>query len=305
VFHMADDQELEDRITRLLVDSSVLEAEPPLAGIGTGALGSGFFYPGQLYPFKADSSVTAIGTGRNIGNLFNLLNNIEQQIDRDSLSKTEEGQITPGDKTKYEIQRTETNSAVQRGIFGRMIGDLVKDFGDLMIDINIQHTTVGEAESLLSGEARLKFKTILLPNQTEAGKKITRKIKFKQEMIGRSIGKKDRERESFRIMGEQGGKDADTKLYEVNPQTFRMLKFQMYVDYETLLPNSKEHDERVAIRNYQLMRSDPLFDPKEVARDLAEVLKKGDSEKYMSKEEIPPETVMGMKSASPKEAALI
>lgn len=311
VFHMADDQELEDRVTRLLVDASVLETEPPMAGIGTGNVGTGVMYPGQLTPFKEGSSVTPLGIGRNLGNLYNLLGNIEQSIDESTISKTGEGQIYPEKRTKWEVQRAEMNAAIKRGIFGRMIGDLIRDFGDLMIDVIIHHETVGQVEETLSGQAVLKFRTFLLPNQTEGGKTITRKIRFKPEMIGRKITgtkeeiKKVRTRDSFRVIKDQGGKDADAKIYDVNPQAFRNLKFLMFVDYETLIPRGRDYEEAVAIRNYNLMRADPLFDPKEVAQDLAEALHKGDSDKYMTKEEIPPEAMMlGAKTRSAKEEVI-
>jgi len=290
VAHMADDQELEDRITRLLVDASVLETEPPLAGFGTGNIGSGVFYPGQLTPFKEGSSVTALGTGRNMVNLYNLLGKIEQSIDESTISKTSEGQIYDEKRTKWELQRAETNSAIQRGIFGRMIGDLVKDFGDLMIDINIMHMTVGQVKEVLGGKSELEFRTFLLPDQIEDGKKITRKIKFKKEMIGVKTTKEQKKAESFRTMAEEGD---DKRIYEVNPQAFRRVKFQMFVDYETLIPRGRDYEESVAIRNYNLMRPDPLFNPKEVAQDLAEALKKGDSDRFMNQEPIPPE-MMGL-----------
>ena len=278
------DQSLLDKMWRMTMDGTFLKLFKPMIGVGTGKIGANIIYPGSFTNLLPNADIRPLDIGSDLGAGINAIKLIENSIDEGSITKTLEGQINPEARTKWELQRAEINSRIQLSIFGKMIIQFVKDFGELMIETILQHETVGEIQEMLAGSEAMKFRTFILPDQKEEGKTITRKIRFNQGLMGRTMTEEEHLKESFRIMKEQGGKDGDMKIYEINPDLFPKLKFKITIDADALEPKNQDVEQQKAERAYMIMRKDPLFNQMQVARDLADAYKGGESDKYMAKE---------------------
>ena len=283
VMNNEQDQNLLNKMWRMTMDGTFLKLFKPLIGIGTGKLDANIVYPGSTTNIGPEAKIQPLDIGSELNAGINAIGLIEKSIDEGSVSKIMEGQINPEARTKWELQRSEANARIQLSIFGRMLIQFVKDFGGLMIDVILQHQTVGEIKEMLAGNEAMRFPVFLLPDQIEDGKKITRKIRFNQSLMGRTMTDDEQLKESFRIMKEEG---EDSKIYEINPDIFPKLKFMITIEPDALEPKNRDMEEARAIRAYNLMRQDPLFNQKEVAGDLAEALKKGESDKFLIKEAI-------------------
>ena len=291
VAKMADDQDLVDEMWRLTIDGTFLELFPPLATTGGEKLDSAVIFPGKVTNFGKETTTTEIGKGRNLVAGVSALREIENSMNQSSQAEIREGQLSRGDKTAFEIRRAEINaSIVQFGVFGRMMSQVIKDFGELMIDDIITHQTVAEVEEVLGGEMKMKFRTYLLPNQNEDGKEISRKIIFDKELIGKKRNKEERLMASFKIIKEQGGIESDQRIYRVNPTLFAKLKFQIFIEPDVFPAKSAGEQKLEKLAAYDKMMTDPNANQRAIARDfLYEPFAPGNSEKYMlEKEEMPP-----------------
>jgi len=281
VFNMANDYNLDTKMRQMVMDGTFLRLFPPLFGVGTGKVDSNVIFPGSFTATSPNASVTPLQFG-DLNSAYNALIKIEQSLDESSQSKTMEGQITQEKKTAYEVARAETNARIQLSIFGIMIAQFIDDVGDLMADDIIKHQTVPVMEELLGGEIKEKYRTYLVPNQMEEGRTIAKQVKFKPEMMGKMMTEKQRKKEGYRLLKEEGGLEAEKKIYEVNPDYFQGLKFKTQIDPAELTPKNDALDKAVKLEAYQLMMANPYTDKKAVTRDyLIEPLAKGESDKYM------------------------
>lgn len=139
-------------------------------------------------------------------------------------------------KTASEAMLMAQNAKIALGRFGNMLASSLKKVGGLMIDVILQHQTVGDIEETSDGQTVQKFKTFIL---TDSGdEKLNKKIMFKPEMMGQTTTPEQQMAQSHELMAQEGGVDSKNRIYEVNPEAWRKLKYFLSVDVEELLPLS-------------------------------------------------------------------
>ena len=287
VAKMADDQELYDRMWQMVMDGTFLEVMTPLAVSGGEKIDTNVVFPGGVTNIGRDTSITGIGQGRNLNAAYNAIGAIEGSMTESSQSPQRGGTPAKGQQTAREVLLLEQNARVQLGVFGKMIFTAIFQFGGLTVDLIIHHQTVGEAEEILGGGTRLKFRTFILPEQTEKGKKISKKIVFDQSLAGRKMNKKDRIKEGFKMIKEKGGIDEKTQIYRVNPGLFARLNFMITITPDQLLPRNEAFERALKLEAHARMVQSPFADREAIDRDfLFEPLAKGDSSKYMKKPQL-------------------
>jgi len=285
-FEAEGDQELASKMYRIFIDASQLEGMPPGAAIGGKKIGSNIMYPGAITNLPKDSDMKFLAQGRNLNALMGAIKMTEESLDRNLLSKTMEGQLSEEGRTLGEIARAERNAKISLGIFGKMVAAAVKEFGELMIDIIINKLTVAHVEETTGGIAQMTYKTFMLPNQTEKGRTITRKIKFDGTLVGSRITKKEARKMSYKILKEQGGLKAEQKLSIVNPYLFRKRKFLVYVEPTSMLPKNEIYQEMLKFGRFDRLVNNPYTDQEQLTRDLLiEPWAHGETDKYMLKKE--------------------
>lgn len=286
VFKLANEQDVLDRMWRMAMDGTFLDTMPPVIISGDDQVDTGVVFPGQTTGFSKDTKATPLRVA-NPNSAFNAIQGIEQSASESSQDPSRAGLSQPGSQTAFETARIESNARTQLGLFGKMVAALVKDFGFLMIHDIIRYQTVGEAEEMMSGEIRMKFRSFVLPEQIENGKKVSKSIIFTDEFMGRTPTMQD----SFNLLEEQGGPDADKKLYKVNPHLFSRLSFMITVDPDTLMPRNEAFEKAMNLEAYDRMILDPYTNKQAVSQDfLVETFAKGDSDRYM----LSSEKLMGM-----------
>ena len=306
VAKMADDQELYDRMYQMIMDGTFLEIMPSLIISGGENIDTNVIFPGAVTNMPVGTTVNPI-TGRNLAAGITALKTlVEPSIDESSQSPTRAGQQTPGSQTAFEIARLEQNARTQLGIFGRMMMQMIKDFGGLMIDIILHNQSVGQVEEVLGGTHRMKFRTFLLPDQVKGGKKVTKKIQFDASLMSMRLSTEDKEeklKESFKVFKEQGGEDAEKEIYKVNPRLFSRLKFLIVIEADQLLPKNEMFEKATKLEAYQLGRDNQFIDQEAWTREfLIEPLARGESDKFMRKEPLPVEA-MGAGGRTPTPVA--
>ena len=126
-----------------------------------------------------------------------------------SSSVQQQGIATKGAQTAYEISTLEQNAKTMLGLFGKMIGFLVRDLGMLIGTDIIQYLTVGEMKEI-SGKDTLKFKRFNL-DKVVKGRKKTRVIEFDNDIPEQMTEEELEKKRSFDLMEEEGD---DTEIIQ-------------------------------------------------------------------------------------------
>jgi len=290
VFKLANDEEVVNTAYRMLTDASYLQGIPPGVVFGNEEINRGFMVPGSITTIdntqNEKAGFQAIQTGGNLTGLYNLLEKVESSIGESSSDPLQNGQQTTGQTTAYEISRVEQNARVMLGMFGKMIGFLVKDFGYLCMNDIIQHMTIGEAMEDVDDGVKLKFRSFLLPEKMVNGKSKTRKIEFDQSLP--SMMTSDEHMAMSQDLAESEIKDLDDKMqiYKVNPELFRKLKFRLVITPEAVSPRSDALKRAMMLEAYDRAIANPITEKEAITRDLlfgAYEETKSDTDKYIMK----------------------
>jgi hypothetical protein len=277
-FKLANEQDVLDRMWRMAMDGTFLSVMPPVAVSGDETVNSSVMFPGMVSGFAKDTKVNPMRISET-NSAFNAISAIEQSANEASQDPIRQGVAAPGQQTAYEVSRIEQNARIQLGLFGKMIGVLVKDVGGLMVDDIIHHQTVGQVGEV---DTSMEYQSFLLPNQQIAGKEVTKAIIFTDRFFLKDPTIED----SFDLLKQEGGLQGDAKIYLVNPLKFAKLKYQIYVDPDVLMPKNEAFEKAMNLEAYDRMIRDPHTDKRAVSQDfLVETFAKGKSDKYMMSSE--------------------
>lgn len=249
---LGDDDELVIRTEQLLADAVFLGTMPPTVTAGHGQMSEAIVIPGKNTAFENPNvSVTPIQLGSQIGSAFNLLLKKEKDISESTLDPQATGVQTGAQKTKTEALLLAENAKIQLGRFGNMLVNSLKSFGGLIIDVILQHQTVMDVEETADGDMVEKFKTFVLTDVPENGANTTHKIMFNNDLASEAI---DPMQKSLELLGQEGGVDSDTRIFEVNPEPWRKMKYHLVMDVQELIsPAIKEMQRREQIAQEQQM----------------------------------------------------
>lgn len=289
VSKLAPDQQLTDRLWRIGMDASMLQSMPPLAISGNETVNSSVMFPSSVNVFKPDTKVQPINGGISAVPAFNAIQMLDKDMADSAQDRERSGQSGQVPKTAREVMILDKNAEIAMGLFKKMIKTLVQDFGYLMIDDIIQHDTIADVEEITGGKTRETYKTFILPEKSSDGKKVTKKIVMDPNMIGQQFSSlEEAQQSSFDMMLQEGGFDGKTRIFRVNPETFRELSFKLSVNPDEILQKNRELEKSLNIEGYQLMFQNPFINREMVTRDfLVETYAPGQSDKYMSQNMMP------------------
>jgi hypothetical protein len=234
---LGDDDELVTRMEQLTVDATFLSVMPPTITTGAEQMTEAIVIPGKNTVFSnADVKVQPIQLGSAIQAGWNAIMSKENSMSQSTQDPMMTG-VQTQPKTASEAMLLAQNAKIALGRFGNMLANSLKTLGGLMIDVILQHQTVGEIEETVDGETVQKFKSFIVADVVdEEGQKLTKKITFKPEMMGEELVEEDMMARSMEMMEKEGGVDSDMRIYEVNPDKWRKLKYMMHIDIDELLP---------------------------------------------------------------------
>src|SRR5262249_40852354 len=138
------DQELADRMWRVTVDGSLLDAMPPGMAFSKKKIGASVIFPGRVTSFNPEDKYEALKTGGDRSAGFQLLSAIDDTVTQSTQPEFMSGSPGGRQTTAYERAKDEANAKTKLGLFGKMIVEGVREFGDLMIDIILTHQTTAD-----------------------------------------------------------------------------------------------------------------------------------------------------------------
>lgn len=296
-FKLNPDEELVNTTYRMVSDGTFLQLMPPAVAFGVDNVPNAVMIPGAVTTFdnvaNPQASFAPINTGNNLTAGYNLLNKVEGNISEASSNDLASGQAPVGAETAYEISRVEQNARILLGLFGKMIARAVRGWGTMKIGDIVQHMTVGEVSELMSPGGMMKYRKFLLPEKKAEGTVKSRLIEFDATIPDEMT--EDELMEESRKVQKREVKNG-MKIYRVNPERFRKLKYEVVVKAEALVPDSPAMQKARKLEKYALGKADPNLDQKVVTREWllgADEDDYADSDKFMAKEQTvasPPST---------------
>ena len=291
------DEEVVNTLYRMVIDGTFLQLFPPMAVFGEQEVGTSIQMPGTVTAFQnPDSKAQRIDVANDLSSGSAVLNRVEDSISESSQSVFQLGQSPRGSQTAFEISKLDEKERVQLGLFGKMIGFLVKEMGDLMINDILQFLTVGEVIETLSGANKLKFRTFLLPEKQIEGTAKTRKIVLDGEMAD-EMTEKEIEKASMDLLQAQKPEvinqrkiKTEMSIAKVNPTLFRNLKFKIRVSPDIVIPPSDNVSKALNLEAYDRMIQNPLANQEQIFRDLllgSYSKTKDDPDKYIQSQQAP------------------
>lgn len=306
VFKMSTDQQVIDTLYRMVIDGTYLKLMPPAVVYGNETINASVMTPGTITQFgNSDTKLEPLNIANDLSAGYNTLDKVERSLSEGSAQDLANVQGGTGRVTALQIARIEENAKVMLGLFGRMIGFMVKEFGHLRISDIIQHLTVAEVDEITSESGEMKFRNFTISDKAGVGK--SRKIEFDMNMPSDENGMADEseiENEQYNLFQREGGMDSKSQIYKVNPGLFRKRKFLIKVTPDTLIPPSASAIRELNIEEYDRAIANPLANQEAIFRDLLLAVYPGTKEnpdKYIMKpEQMNPMQIPGGKVGTPE-----
>lgn len=282
VAKMSNDQEAIDREWKMYFDASFLATYPPVITSGAGKIDRSVVIPAMVTDLPRDSQINPLNIV-NPSAAAGALREAERSLNESSQDPQSQGAQQGPQKTAKESILLQENAEVNLGPIGRMIGEMVREIGVLMLDNILRYQTVGEVTEILGGIPKMKFRSFILNNKNINGKNRTEIIKFTNRFADKSYSKEEKEDEELRMFQETGD---DKHLWEVNPAQFHKFNFLVVIDYEQLFKRNTAFERAFKLEIYDRAIQNPYVDQQLITRDfLMEPLVKGEASKYMKEVE--------------------
>ncbi len=267
VFKTSPDAQIIDEAYRMIIDGAFYDRMPAMAIFGNEVINSAIVIPGGVTSFGEKSRAEKIDTGGQSAPLERTLDRMEGSVDESTASPRQAGQETKGDQTAQEVRRLEQNARTMLGLFGKMIGFLVRDWGVLKIGDIIQFMTVADVQNITTEAGVLKFRNFVLPNKMIDGKIKSKKIVFDMNLPD-SVTEKEKKEMGFKLLEEEGGLDSKVRIAKVNPALFRQLKFLIKIIPELKTPESDTINKLLDLETYDRAMLNPFANQQTLYTDL-------------------------------------
>ncbi len=281
------DHLLIDRMYENGMNAAIMEMFPHTVVTGEEEVDISFSFPAGVTAFaNADTKVSPVHIASSAP-AFNAINAAEQSMAESSSSDVQSGEA-PGDKTAYAVARAEQNAQINLSTAGKSIAESVSQFGQLMIDIIVSQYSIPQIEELANGQQKLKYRTLLLQDAVVDGKKVSKKIRFSDALIGRSMTDEQKRYAQYDMLDKVGGPDSKQELIDVNPFLFSKMKYLCISSSEEFMPDNKALEDAKKQDMYSSSMANPNIiaelDTKTFTHDfwLATVVE-GDEDKYLRK----------------------
>lgn len=280
VAKMANDQEAADREWQMYFDASFLATFPPTVTMGAGKIDRSVMIPATTTDISKDAKIEPLQIA-NPNVALAALREAERSLAESSQDDQQQGIQDGVQKTARESILLQQNAKTNLGLASKMIGTMVKQVGELMVDDIIRYETIGEVDEL-TGEAT--YKTFLLDGKVKGGRDKTSRIVFTDAYAGKAMDQDEREEAEYKLMDKLS---EDKEIYLVNPYPFSKMQYLITIDADKMLERNDAFERAFKLETYDRAIANPLVaqDPEalqKITRDfLFEPLMRGEASKYL------------------------
>lgn len=282
------DDKLMDAIYEMTMNRAILDTEQPIAVTGSDKVDTSVMFPSAVATFEDKDTKIIPLLQPSRGEANNAMVNIEKSMSEASVSPLEAGEIGTGGGSQraFMIALANQNAKIVMDSMRRTINDSVREFGQLMVDIALTHLTTPQVDAL----GGVTYRAFLLKDQMIGGKKVSKRIRFDDFLMGRSMTKQEKHQYTMGLLEEVGYPYNKEHLYVANPYLFSKYKYMAFVDADSMQGQTSEDRRAMITKLYQLLRQDPLVEPEALIRRLVHSYFRNDYEELIAKN---PQAVMG------------
>lgn len=279
------DDATQNKMHQLMIDGTYLDVIKPMFISGVSQVDSIVIAPGATVGMPAGSQVSPYQMGPNLAAAMKAMEVQKDDMSESTQDKIMNGAVEPG-VTATAVNKAEQNARIFLGEFGLMIASLVADIGELVMDCEIQHVTVGDVDASVPEALSMKFKTILAKGK-EKGKDVTHRIEFTDKFMGQKMTPKQIDDYEWKLFDKSGGKpETDQYIHHVNPYKFARTRFSMYCDAEQIYLKATGADKQRKIERIQMLTNQfiyPFVDGEAFANSVIEDESDGDPDRFKKK----------------------
>lgn len=284
------DDKLLDAMYEVQMNRDFLDLEPPLAVTGSDKMDTDVVFPGAVATFTNKDTKVSTLIPPNNGRGYQAMREIEDSMSKSSISDTEMGQI-PTNTQAYTVSQAAQNAKILLSGTKQTMGNSVRAFGDLMVDIVLQHLTVAQLDEITGNP---KYRSFLLADQTVGGRKVSKRIRFDEALLGKDMGDEEKKNYTMKLLTEVGYPDNKEHLYVINPLLFSKMRYMCQVEPDLLDNRTKEFTQVLMERMYTLLRNDPMVEPEALVRKLLQSHFQGEADDLIAKNpELQTQQIMG------------
>lgn len=233
-FKMMQDANVINTLYPMIVDGTYLQVMPAMVNVGGDAITSDVMIPGAVTSLTSpDAKLTPVSAGANLSAGMNTLQTLENSISESSQEPLQQGINQGGSQTAYEISRLEQNANTVLGLFVKMIGEHVRQFGNLRMSDIVQYMTIPETNAI-TGDEELVYKSFVLPEAESGQSTKNRKIEFTLA-VPNEMTEEESLDHSYELLEKAG---EESEIVQVNPERFRSLKYQAHISPDVVSPKS-------------------------------------------------------------------
>lgn len=174
-----------------------------------------------------EAGIAAINPNSDLNDAMAAIEMLTNAQNENSQDPRSAGVAQGGDKTKYEVERLEANAQTVLGLSGEMLAKLVRQIGELMVGLVIQHMPVSNMMEETSEAGQMKLMSFVIGNRDVDGKKMSRKVEFTYDM---PTGETEEELEKNEMQRSIEMLDLESKkqmsLAQVDPDAFMTRKYK-------------------------------------------------------------------------------
>lgn len=280
------DNQLLDAMYEVQMNRDFLDLEAPVAITGTDKVDTDIIFPGAVAAFADEKTKIAPILPPNNGRGYQAMQLIEQSMSKSSISDTEMGDI-PTNTQAYTVSQAAQNAKILMSGVKQSMGESVRQFGDLMVDIVLQHLTTAQLDEITGN---LNYRSFLLADQTVNGKKVSKRIRFDEALMDKEMSEDEKKDYTMKLLTEIGYPDHKEHLYMINPHLFSKMRYLTRVEPDLMDNKSKEFTQALMERVYGLFRQDPLIEPEALLREVLPSFFHSSTDNLITKN---PQQVMG------------
>lgn len=277
------DQDVADQLINLILDGTYLKLMPPSILYGDEDIQTGVMVPGTVHPMSRDARLEPIQMAGDVGLGVNVLGNIEGNAANSSMKDI----VQPRQQTAYEISRIEEDIKTKLGLFGKMIADMVEQYGQLRINTILDKMTMPQLGQIADSDNAIAYTQILIDDIDEKSG-ASKLIQFTDDIPLEGLTEDQQLAMSYDLL-KQEGNSLDTggkTIVKVQPELFRNLKYYVKISANTIFKSSEAAERAFALELADRLAQDPLADQDARFKLLVDAYRPGEVDRFKVKEQM-------------------
>ena len=282
MFEVGWDDKLIDAMYQTTMNREFLDLEQPVMVSGVDKIDTAVVFPGGVFSTANENArINPIIPPRS-GSPYQALQAIEDSMSEATVSEMQQGSLPEASQKATAIASADRSAKILLSGTMKTLGNSISQLGSLLIDIALQHLTTAQFDEITGN---IKYREFVLENQMVGGKKVSKKIRFDQLLMGKSMSKAQKREYGMKLLEEVGYPDNKHAIYVLNPHLFSKMQYLVRIEPDEMLPKNSEFDRIIIERLYTLLRQDPLVDPETLVRELLYASRPQNADAMMAKQQ--------------------